>query len=90
VFTPDHVIRRVERSVRKLATEGKKDNLIVRVHPEVALYVLEQEKDFVNKLQKGLGFSLELRDDPLLKPDDFRVVIRSAGREVAHQYAAAS
>jgi ribonuclease G len=90
VFTPDHVIRRVERSVRKIATEGRKDNLIVRVHPDVAMYVLEEEKDFVGKLQKGLGFSFELRDDPLLKPDDFKVVVKSAGREVAHQYAAAS
>ncbi len=90
VFTPDTIVRRIERSIRKMATEGRKDNLIVRLHPDVAMFVLEQEADFVKKLEKGIGFSIELRDDPLLKPDDFKVLIKSAGRELTHHYAAAS
>ncbi len=39
----------------------------MRLHPDVAMYVLENEKDLVKKLEKAVGFALELRDDPLLE-----------------------
>src|SRR6201991_4717617 len=45
VFTAETVTRRIERSIRRASLEGRKDPLVVRVHPEVALYVLENEKD---------------------------------------------
>lgn len=89
VFTAETIARRVERSVRRVGLEGRKDPLIVRVHPDVAMYVLENEKDLVKKLEKAAGFSLELRDDPLLKPDEFKLVVKSAGRDVTGQYAVA-
>ena len=41
------------------------------------------------KLEKGLGFRLEMRDDPLLKPDEFKLVVKGAGRDVTQQYAVA-
>jgi ribonuclease G len=89
VFTAETIARRVERSVRKAGLEGKKDPMVVRVHPDVAMYVLESEKDLVKKLEKAVGFGLELRDDPLLKPDEFKLVVKSAGRDVTQQYAVA-
>jgi ribonuclease G len=89
VFTPEAIARRIERSLRRIVVEGKRDNLLIRLHPEVALYVLEQEPDFVHKLEKGAGFSLELRDDPLLRPDEFKIVVKAAGRDVTQQYAVA-
>ena len=89
VFTPETIVRRMERSVRRIAVEGRKDNLIVKLHPETAIYVLENEKDLIQKLEKGLGFRLEMRDDPLLKPDEFKLLVKGAGRDVTHQYAVA-
>jgi ribonuclease G len=89
VFTPETIVRRVERSVRRMVVEGRKDNLLVKLHPEVAMYVLEEEKELVQKLQKAAPFSLELRDDPLLKPDEFKLVVKSQGRDVTQQYAMA-
>jgi ribonuclease G len=89
VFTAETIARRVERSVRRAGLEGRKDNLVVRIHPDVAMYVLENEKDLLKKLEKAVGFGLELRDDPLLKPDEFKLVVKSAGRDVTGQYAVA-
>jgi ribonuclease G len=89
VFTPETTVRRVERSVRRIAVEGRKDNLLIRMHPEVALYVLQEEKELIRRLEKQVGFSLELRDDPLLKPDEFKLVVKGAGRDVTQQYAVA-
>jgi ribonuclease G len=87
VFTPETIVRRMERSVRRMVIEGRKDNLLVKLHPEVAMYVLEEEKELVQKLQKSASFSLELRDDPLLRPDEFKLVVKAQGRDVTQQYA---
>ena len=89
VFTPETIVRRVERSLKRVAVQGRRDALVVKVHPDVAYYVLEQEKDFVKKLEKLAGGKLELRDDPLLRPDEFKLVVKGAGRDVTEQYAVA-
>jgi ribonuclease G len=89
IFTPETTVRRIERAVKRIAVEGKKDNLIVKLHPDVAMYVLEHERDLVRKLEKTLGFTMELRDDPRLKPDDFKLVVKGAERDVTRQYAVA-
>ena len=89
VFTPRTIVRRVERAVRRMWVEGRKEPLLVKLHPDVALHVLEEERDFLKKLEKMAGFALELRDDPRLKPDEFRLVVKAAGRDVTQQYAVA-
>ena len=89
VFTPETIVRRMERSVRRIAVEGRRDNLLVKLHPDTAIYLLENERDLFKKLEKGLGFSLEMRDDPLLRPDEFKLVVKGAGRDVTQQYAVA-
>ncbi|HEX5439018.1 MAG TPA: Rne/Rng family ribonuclease [Gemmatimonadaceae bacterium] len=89
VFTPESTVRRLERSVRRVALEGRKESLLVKVHPDVALYVLENERDLMRTLEKSAGVSLELRDDPLLKPDEFKLVVKGAERDVTEQYAVA-
>ena len=89
VLTPETIVRRMERSVKRMAIEGRRDNLLVKLHPDVAMYVLEQERDLAQKLQKAANFSLEFRDDPLLKPDEFKLVVKAQGRDVTQQYAIA-
>ena len=89
VFTAETVVRRVERSIKRIQVEGRRDHLIVKLHPDVAMYLLEQERDFMKKLEKLAGFALELRDDPLLRPDEFKLVVKTAGRDITQQYAVA-
>ncbi len=90
VFTPETIVRRVERSIRRMAVEGQREPVLVKLHPDVALYVLEQESDFLRKLEEAASsFGIELRDDPLLRPDEFKLVVKAAGRDVTQQYAVA-
>ena len=89
VFTPEVVARRLERSLRRVAHEQRERELAVRVHPEVALYLLEEEPKFLQTLQKLTGLDLELRDDPMIRLDDFRLMSKPAGRDVTQQYAVA-
>jgi ribonuclease G len=72
-----------------MVLEGRKENLLVKLHPDVVMYVLENERDLTQKLNKAANFSLELRDDPLLKPDEFKLVVKAQGRDVTQQYAIA-
>jgi ribonuclease G len=89
VFTPEVVSRRLERSLKRAGHEHRERQLTVRVHPEVALYLLEEEPKFLQTAQKATGLDLELRDDPMMRLDEFRLMSRPAGRDVTELYAVA-
>lgn len=89
VFTPETIVRRVERAVKRMAVEGKKEAITLRLHPEVALHLLEQEHDFLKRIEKAAGFPVDMRDDPLLKPDEIRLITKGASRDITQQYAVA-
>ena len=40
-LSPETIVRRMERSVRRIAVDGRKDNLVVKLHPETAIYLME-------------------------------------------------
>jgi ribonuclease G len=86
VFTPPTVIRRVERSLKRAAASGEENSIVVRVHPEVALHVLEEEPDFLSRLRKRITLDLDLRDDPLLREDEFRLLSGPARTDVTERY----
>jgi ribonuclease G len=60
--------------------------MTVRLHPEVALYLLEQEPTFLKNLGKQTGIDLEIRDDPMMKLDEFKLMSQPAGRDVTQVY----
>lgn len=89
VFTAETIVRRMERALRRLASDGRREGIIVKLYPDTAMYVLEEEKELIKRLEKSVGFPLEMRDDPLLKPDEFKLVVKGAGRDITSQYAMA-
>lgn len=56
--------------------------LTVRLHPEVALYLLEEEPRLLQSLTKLTNVNIELRNDPMMRLDEFRLMSRPAGRDV--------
>jgi ribonuclease G len=89
VFTPEVVSRRLERALRRAGHERRERQLTVRLHPEVALYLLEEEPRLLQTLSKITGVDIELRDDPMMRLDEFRLMSRPAGRDVTDLYAVA-
>ncbi len=87
IFTAETIIRRIERAVRRAATEGKEKSLLIRVHPEVALYVAENERDFARRLERESRIKLTLRDHPLMNEDDYRILSGASGQDVTQKYA---
>jgi len=89
VFRPEVVVRRMERSLKRAGADHKERQLAVRLHPDVALYLVEQEPNFLRQLEKQTGLELEVRDDPMMRLDEFRMMAKPAGRDVTEQYAVA-
>jgi len=87
VFTPPTVIRRVERSLKRAAASGQERSIQIRIHPEVALHVMEEEPDFLKRLRGRMTIALDLRDDPLLREDEFRLLSGPAATDVTQKYA---
>ncbi len=89
VFTPEVVARRLERSLKRAGRERRERQMAIRLHPEVALYLLEEAPRLIHTLGKMTGLELELRDDPMMRVDEFRLMSRPAGRDVTDIYAVA-
>jgi ribonuclease G len=87
VFRPETVVRRVERAVRRVAVQQRERDVTIRLHPQVALYILEDEPDFMRRLERSLSLSVDLRDDPLMKQDEFRLLAGPADADVTNKYA---
>ena len=86
VFLPETVVRRLERSLKRAAVGGKDPRMTVRLHPEVALYLLEEEPGLLRNLAKQTEIDLEIRDDPMMKLDEFKLMSQPAGRDVTASY----
>jgi ribonuclease G len=89
VFTPETVLRRVERALNRAGLAKAEKAITIRVHPEVSLYALEEEPDFMRRLRGTHGMELTLRDDPLLRQDEYRLLAGGAGTDVTTRYAEA-
>ncbi len=89
VFSPEVVSRRLERALQRAAMEKKDRRLAIRLHPDVALYLIEEEPKLVAMLGRQGSIELEVRDDPMLRLDEFRLMSRPAGRDVTELYAVA-
>jgi ribonuclease G len=87
VFRPETVVRRVERAIRRIAVQRREKEVTIRVHPQVALYILEEEPDFMRRLEKNLSLDVDLRDDPVMKQDEFRLLAGPADADVTVKYA---
>jgi ribonuclease G len=86
VFRPEVVVGRLERTLRRVAHSQDERQLTVRLHPDVALFLFEQEPNFLKNLRKNLKLDLEIRDDPVMGLDEFRLVSKPAGRDVTEKY----
>lgn len=89
VLSPDTVVRRIERSILRARHEGEKRDLLIRVHPSVALYLLGEEPSFLADLGEKAGIKLDVRDDPVMGHDEYRLLAAPADTDVTSRYAVA-
>jgi ribonuclease G len=87
VFRPETVIRRIERAVRRAAVQQKEKEVTVRVHPHVALFIFEEEPEFLRRIEQLFKIEVDLRDDPLMRQDEFRLLAGPSDADVTGKYA---
>ena len=86
VFSPATVVRQVERSLNRVAALGREKQVTVRLHPEVALQILEQERGFLSEARRRTKMKVDLRDDPLMRQDEYRILAGPAEEDVTEKY----
>jgi ribonuclease G len=82
-------MRQIERSLNRISAAGDEKKILVRIHPEVALQMIEKEANFLKRLRKATKLVLDIRDDPLLREDEFRMLSGPAEVDVTSRYTAA-
>ena len=86
IWTAPTLIREIERCVHRAAAAGDDTDLLVRVHPEVALQVMESEPRFLRKLARRTRLRVDMRDDPLMRHDEFRLLSGRSRIDVTGKY----
>lgn len=86
VFRPEVVVRRLERALRRVAHAKQEKRLTIRIHPEVALHVVEEEPNFLKETRRATGLKLDVRDDPVIQLDQYYLVSEPSGRDVTQEY----
>ncbi len=86
VRTAPTLVRDIERSVGRAALDSSERRIVIHVHPKVALRIMELEPRFVRTLSRRTRLRLDLRDDPLLRPDEYRLLSGRAGTDVTDRY----
>ena len=90
MLAPETVVRRLERALERVFVAGTERGITILAHPVVALYLLEEERSFLDGKRKRGGIAIELRDNPLLGLDEFRLLAHPDESDVTNSYASGS
>ena len=78
---------KIERMLHRVGQRSKEKALILRVHPDVAVYLVEQEAGRLDRLERMYKLRVEIRDDPSLRRDEIRLFRGRTFEEITKQYA---
>jgi ribonuclease G len=65
---------KVERALHRLGISGHERSVELRMHPKVAVHLLEEAGQRLAELERRYGLNIEIRDDPTLRRDQIRVL----------------
>ena len=77
---------RIGRMLRRVGLRAKEKQLLLRVHPDLAVYLVEQEHDILEELEKKFRYRVEIRDDPSLRRDEIRLFRGRTFEEITKQF----
>jgi ribonuclease G len=60
--------------------------LLLRVHPDLAVHLVEQNSDLLEGLERAHRFRIEIRDDPSLRRDEIRLFRGRTFEEITKQF----
>jgi len=73
VPSPETMLVKLERLMRRVRAMGSEKRITVKVSPEIALFFVEQEGRRFAELEKRFRLQVDLKDDPQLKRGEMKV-----------------
>jgi len=73
VPSPETMLVKLERVMRRVRAMGTEKRVTVKVAPEIALFFVEQEGRRFAELEKRFRLQVDLKDDPQLKRGEMKV-----------------
>jgi len=77
---------RIERMLRRVGLRAKEKILLLRVHPDLAVHLVEQNSDLLEDLERAYRYRIEIRDDPSLRRDEIRLFRGRTFEEITKQF----
>ena len=77
---------RVERLLRRIGAAGKERVIELRVSPELADHLFQDQGARIERLEKQFGYRIDIRDDPRLLRDEVRVIYPRTGEDVTEKF----
>ena len=77
---------RLERFIERASLDKKNRNLVVSIHPVIAEFLYEEEGRRMDHISSVSQLSIEFREDPKLRVDEFRVYSLDLHEEITSLY----
>jgi ribonuclease G len=88
IMSRETMARRVERAIQRIGAAGQERAVLISMHPSMALFLLEEEKSCLSELEKRFKLDITIRDDPLVKVDDFKIFSLPSRKELSQKFIA--
>jgi ribonuclease G len=86
VLSLSSAMLKIERMLRRVGQRTRDKQLLLRVHPDVAVHLVEQNADRLEKIEREYRLRLEIRDDPSLRRDEIRLFRGKTFEEITKQF----
>jgi ribonuclease G len=87
ILSLESVMVKLERLLRRLSAAAKEKEIVVRVAPEVAVYILEHNGRRLAEVERRYKLSIDLKDDPQVRREEIRMFSARTKQEITDQYA---
>ncbi|HVP38794.1 MAG TPA: Rne/Rng family ribonuclease [Candidatus Saccharimonadales bacterium] len=86
VYSLESILRRLERLLRRVGVGSRERTIQIKLNPEVAVYVLEDNNHRIEALEKQYKLRIDFKDDPQLKREDLRIIQAKTGNDITKQF----
>jgi len=69
---PDTTMTKIERWLQRSFAATRERRYVLKVHPDVATYILENREERLRSLRKSTKARLQVESDTSLSPQDYR------------------
>ena len=86
ILSLESVMVKLERLLRRVSAAGREREIVVRVAPDVALYILEHNGKRLADIERRYKITIDLKDDPQVRREEIRMFSARSKQEITDQY----